>query len=368
MGRNKAIVRASFVGIGANLFLALFKLAAGLAANSVSILTDAINNFADMMSSLITIIGTRLSEKEPDRRHPFGYGRIEYLASLLIGMIIVYAGIDALRRAVYRILHPEESEFSALTLLIIGMAVLVKILIGIYTKKRGKALDSKALTASGIDALSDAAVSASTLAAALVFLVAGVNIEAWVGAAISLLIMKTGVDTLRETVGSLLGERTDAKLTRDVQNAIRSFPEIDGVYDIVIHSYGKDRLLGSTHVEISDQFTVAWVDNLQRAVTRKVLEETGVELLGLSVYARNTQSPEVMDARKVLQSIVDGTEGASQLHGFYIDFVDKTMSFEAVLEFGSRSRKSLLEELKEKVLAAFPEYDIAIAVEYDFAE
>ena len=271
MSRNKAIVRTSVVGIGANLFLAAFKLAAGLAANSVSVLADAINNFSDMLSSLITIIGTRLLEKEPDRRHPFGYGRIEYLASLLIGMIIVYAGIDALRRAVDRILHPEASAFSALTLLVISVAVLIKIGIGLYTKKRGKALDSHALTASGIDALSDAAVSASTLAAALVFLVARVNIEAWVAAAISLLIIKTGLETLRETVGALLGERVDTGLAHAVRNAICSFPEIEGVYDIVIHSYCKDRLLGSAHVELSDPFTVAWVDNLQRAVTRKVL-------------------------------------------------------------------------------------------------
>jgi len=311
MGRNNAIVRTSIVGIGANLFLAVFKLAAGLAANSVSVLADAINNFTDMLSSLITIIGARLSEKEPDRRHPFGYGQIEYLASLLIGMIIVYAGIDA---------------------------------------------------------LSDAAVSASTLAAALVFLFTGVSIEAWVGAAISLLIIKTGLETLRETVGSLLGERTEAGLAHEVRNAICSFPEIEGVYDIVIHSYGNDRLLGSAHVEISDQFTVAWVDNLQRAVTRKALEETGVEMLGLSVYARNTQSQEVMDAQRTLQHIVDETEGASQLHSFYIDFVDKTMSFEVVLVFGARSRESLRDELQRKVLAAFPEYDIAIAVEYDFTE
>lgn len=188
------------------------------------------------------------------------------------------------------------------------------------------------------------------------------------GAAISLLIIKTGLETLRETVGSLLGERAEAGLAHEVRNAILSFPEIEGVYDIVIHSYGKDRQLGSAHVEISDQFTVAWVDNLQRAVTRKVLEETGVEMLGLSVYARNTQSREVMEAEKILQSIVGETEGASQLHGFYIDFVDKTMSFEVVLEFGGRSRESLRDELKRKVLAAFPEYDIAIAVEYDFTE
>ena len=368
MSRNRAIIRTSAAGIAGNLLLAVFKLAVGTAANSVSIITDAVNNIADGMSSLVTIIGTRLSEKEPDKEHPFGYGRIEYLSSLIIGLLITYAGFDALRSSVLRLLHPEPVDYSALTMAVVAAGVLVKVLIGLHTKKQGEKLSSQPLIASGIDALNDSIGSAAILLAAVIYMMSGYAVEAWVGAAISLLIMKNGIVTLRETASGILGEAPDIKLAAAVRNSIQSFPEIDGVYDLAIHSYGRERLVGSAHIEVSDQLTVAWIDNLQRAVIRKVKEDTGVEMMGLSIYAINTSSGEIIAIREAVRNIVRKTEGGKEMHGFYIDFVDKTMNFEAVLEFGVRSAESFRKELLEKVKTAYPEYDIQINVLHDFTE
>ena len=368
LNRNRSIIRTSLVAIAANFLLAGFKLMVGLAANSVSILTDAINNVSDALSSAVTIVGTRLSAKEPDRKHPFGYGRIEYLSSLLIGVIILYAGFDALRNSIARILHPEPNDYSTVTLLVVGAAVLVKVFIGLYTKKKGVLLDSEALRASGKDALNDAAASTATLIAAVVYMTTGRSIEAWVGALISLIIIKAGFETLRETTGDILGRSADVKLAAAVRKSILSFPEIDGVYDIIIHNYGKEMLLGSAHIEVSDKYTVAWVDNLQRAVMRKVREDTGVEMLGLSLYAINTRSEEAIAARETVRHIVLATEGAKQMHGFYIDLVDKSMSFDAVLDFGVRSRESFYNEILQKVLECYPEYTVQITVDYDFTD
>ena len=253
MDRNKAIVRVSLVGIGVNLLLAAFKFATGLASGSVSILSDAVNNFTDMLSCAITILGTRLSEKEPDRKHPFGYGRVEYLASLLIGIIILYTGFDTLRHSVFHLLHPKTVEYSAVTLLVIAAAILCKIHSGLYMKKRGRALQSPALTASGNDALMDSIVSSSTLAAALLYIHTGISIEAWVGAVISLVVLRTGLATLREPLGGILGQSADVALARAVRDSILRFPEVEGVYNIVIHSYGSRRMYGSAHVELSDR-------------------------------------------------------------------------------------------------------------------
>ena len=368
MSRNRAIIRTSAAGIAGNLLLAVFKLAVGTAANSVSIITDAVNNIADGMSSLVTIIGTRLSEKEPDKEHPFGYGRIEYLSSLIIGLLITYAGFDALRSSVLRLLHPEPVDYSALTMAVVAAGLLVKVLIGLHTKKQGEKLSSQPLIASGIDALNDSIGSAAIFLAAVIYMMSGYAVEAWVGAAISLLIMKNGIVTLRETASGILGEAPDIKLAAAVRNSIQSFPEIDGVYDLAIHSYGRERLVGSAHIEVSDQLTVAWIDNLQRAVIRKVKEDTGVEMMGLSIYAINTSSGEIIAIREAVRNIVRKTEGGKEMHGFYIDFVDKTMNFEAVLEFGVRSAESFRKELLEKVKTAYPEYDIQINVLHDFTE
>lgn len=199
MNRSEEIIKTGFVGIACNVFLAVFKFAVGLLSNSVSIRMDALNNLTDALSSVITIVGTKLSERKPDRKHPFGYGRIEYLTSLMIGIFILYAGFGALRESVFRIIHPEPVDYSVRSLVIVAAAVIVKILLGLYTSKRGRLLDSAALAASGHEALIDSVTSAATLVAALIYVFSGASIEAYVGAVIAILIIKAGADLLRET-------------------------------------------------------------------------------------------------------------------------------------------------------------------------
>ena len=368
MNRNKSIIRISWICISTNFILAAFKLVVGFMANSVAVISDGINNVTDVMSSAITIIGTKLSEKEPDREHPFGYGRIEYLSSMVIGSIILYAGIEMIKSSISKIMRPELNDYTSVTVMVVAVAIIIKIIIGLYLNREGKKLDSQALIASGKDAMVDSVSSIAVLSAALIYIYKGYDIEAWVGLGISLAIIKTGFDILRDAADIILGKSVDNELTSSVKKAICSFPEVEGVYKIVIHSYGKERLLGSAHIEVSDLYKVAWIDNLQRAITRKVRKETGVEMLGLSVYAINTHSEAIIEAREAVRQIVTEAEGAKEMHGFYIDLVDKTMNFDVVLEFGVRSRKSLREELREKVLKLYPEYNVVIDVDYDFTD
>lgn len=366
--RNQSIIRTSLVGVAGNLILAVIKFIIGALANSVSIIADAINNVADTLTSIVTIIGTKLSEKQPNSKHPFGYGRVEYLSSLIIGVVILYVGISELNRSLRHIIHPEESDYSALMLIIIAIAVVVKYAVGFYTKKRGKALDSEPLKASGEETLHDVLMSGATLVAALVYVKTGVSIEAWVAAVISLLIIKTGLETIMVTVGSILGRSADIETARAVKESILSFPEIEDVYDIVIHSYGKERRYGSAHVEVPDVFKVGWIDNLQRAVMRKVREDTGVEMLGLSIYAINTRNQRVIEAREKVQKIVDETEGAIRMHGFYVDYIDKSINCEVVANFKVKDTESLRETLVQKVLELYPDFEVIIKIIHDFTE
>ena len=211
MDRGQKIVRTSLIGVGTNILLAGFKAAVGLLSHSVAIVLDAVNNLSDALSSLITIAGTKIAARSPDREHPLGHGRVEYLSATIIAVIILYAGITSLVESVKKILHPETPDYSAVTLIVVGAAVIVKLLLGRYFRKVGAETASESLSASGSDAVFDAVISASTLVAAALFLIFGWQLEAWLAAAISLYIIKSGFGMLRETVSDLVGERVDSE-------------------------------------------------------------------------------------------------------------------------------------------------------------
>ncbi len=364
MDRTKEIVKASIIGIIVNALLAATKIAIGTISGSIAIRTDGINNLSDSLSSVITLVGARLSVREPDRRHPFGYGRIESVSSLIIGLIILYAGLGAFRESVIRIADPKAVDYSAPAIMAICIALLFKVGLGIYTKKQGKKLDSSALTASGEDSLHDSLMSAATIVSALIYMIKGIDIEAYIGIIIALLIVKAGIDTVRETVSNLLGERISAGLIEKVKESIMSFPEVLGVYDIALHSYGKERMIGSAHIEIPEALKAAWIDNLQRAISRKVYEDTGVEMMGVSVYAVNSRQSASEEVRENIAGIVSEFSEVISMHGFYIDQADRAIRFDVVTDFDVRDRSELAERIRERVAKEYPEQEIEVNVDY----
>ncbi|MBR0518011.1 MAG: cation transporter, partial [Firmicutes bacterium] len=264
--RDQIIIRTSITGIIANVFLAAFKAFVGMASHSVAVVMDAVNNLSDALSSLITIIGTKLAGRAPDKKHPMGHGRTEYLSAAIISIIVLYAGVTAFVESVKKIIHPETPDYSKLSLLIIAVAVVVKILLGLYVKKTGEKVDSDALVASGSDALFDSIISGSTLVAALIFITTGKSLESWLGAVIALFIIKSGIEMLRDTLSKILGERADAELAREIKATVTAYPEISGAYDLVLHNYGPDTNLASVHLELPDTMMVKEVDTLTRRV------------------------------------------------------------------------------------------------------
>ena len=213
--REKTIIRTSIVGIIANVFLAAFKAVIGLMTHSIAIVLDAVNNISDAGSSLITIIGTKLAGKAPDKKHPFGYGRIEYLSAMIISVIVLYAGITSFTESVKKIIHPEKPDYTIASLIIVGVAVAVKIILGRYVKSVGVKVKSDSLINSGEDATLDSVISASTLVAAVVFLVFHISLEAWLGAIISVVIIKSGFEMLKDTISQILGEQNRKKHQAD---------------------------------------------------------------------------------------------------------------------------------------------------------
>ena len=366
--RDKIIIRTSIIGILANVFLAAFKAVVGLAANSIAIVMDAVNNLSDAASSIITIVGTKLAGKEADRKHPFGYGRIEYLSAMVISFLVLYAGVTAFVESVKKILHPDTPDYSAVTLIIVAVAVVVKILLGRYVKHVGEKVNSDSLIHSGEDATLDSVISASTLAAAGIYLLFHVSLEAWLGAVIAAVIVKSGIGMLRETLSKILGERADAQLVLDIKKSIRSFPEISGAYDLVLHNYGPDSYNGSVHIEVPDTLSADELDRLTRKVTAEVYQKHNVILTGIGVYAFNTKDPEAAAAREKVARIVTAIPHVLQMHGFFMDKEEKLLRFDIIVSFDAADRRQVYREACEKVRKEYPDYTLQVAMDMDFSE
>ena len=368
LSREKTIIKTSIIGIIANVFLAGFKAVIGLMTNSIAIVLDAVNNISDAGSSLITIVGTKLAGREPDKKHPFGYGRIEYLSAMIISVIVLYAGITSFVESVKQIIHPETPEYNAASLIIVAVAVVVKILLGRYVKSVGEKVNSDSLINSGEDATLDSIISASTLVAAGIFLIFHVSLEAWLGAIISIVIIKSGIEMLRDTISQILGERNDQELAKGIHQTVTSFPDVQGAYDLVLNNYGPETWNGSIHIEVPDTYSADQLDQLIRKITMKVIQEHHVILTAIGVYSVNTQDAEVIEARERVRSIVLAHEHVRQIHGFYLIREQKTMRFDIVISFDAKDRRAVCNQVVADVQNAFPDYELQVAMDTDFAE
>ena len=366
--REKTIIRTSIIGIIANVFLAAFKAVVGVLSHSIAIILDAVNNLSDAGSSLITIVGTKLAGREPDKKHPFGYGRIEYLSAMIISVIVLYAGVTSLVESVKQIIHPETPEYSTASLVIVAVAVVVKILLGRYVKSVGVRVKSDSLVNSGEDATLDSIISASTLVAAAIFLLFHLSLEAWLGAVISLVIIKSGIEMLRDTISQILGERNDAELAKAIRQTVTSFPEVYGAYDLVLNNYGPDAWNGSIHIEVPDTCSANELDLLIRSIQTAVYAEHHVILTAIGVYSMNTQDEEVIEKQKKVHEIVFSHPYVTQMHGFYLMKDEKVMRFDIVISFDAKDRRAVYNEVMADVQKAFPDYQFQVALDTDFSE
>lgn len=366
--REKTIIRTSIIGIIANVFLAAFKAVIGIMTHSIAIVLDAVNNISDAGSSLITIVGTKLAGKEPDKKHPFGYGRIEYLSAMIISVIVLYAGITSFEESVKQIIHPNTPEYNTISLVIVAVAVVVKILLGRYVKSVGEKVNSDSLVNSGEDATLDSVISASTLVAAGVFMIFHISLEAWLGAIISVVIIKSGVEMLRDTISKILGEQNDPELARNIKHTVTSFPDVQGAYDLVLNNYGPDAWNGSIHIEVPDTYTADQLDLLLRRIQMKVYMEHHVALTAIGVYSVNTRDEEVIETKRRVREIVFSHPDVKQIHGFYLVKENKAMRFDIVVSLAANDRKAVFKEAVADVQKEFPDYKLYAAMDTDFAE
>lgn len=361
--REKQITKTSLIGILANILLAGFKALVGLISGSIAIVLDAVNNLTDALSSVITIAGIKLAKRKPDNEHPFGHGRVEYFSAILISGIVLAAGIMSLIESVKKIIHPEMPDYTAVTIIIVAVAVVVKLLLGRYVKAQGVKFNSDALVASGSDASFDAIISASTLLAAAITLIFHITVDGIIGAVISAFIIKAGIELFMEALGSVLGARPDSEATKAIKQTIREIDGVNGAYDLILHNYGPNTAIGSVHIEIPADMSAAELHRLTKKIQLTVSEKFHV-FLTVGVYAIDeAHNPQ----RKMISSIALAHPGVLGTHGIYIDDENKYSSFDVLTDFTVADKpalnKALVQEVTEKVLPGFT-VDISFDTNY----
>ena len=366
MTRDQVIIRTSIIGIITNVLLAAFKAFVGIVSNSIAVTLDAVNNLSDALSSIITIVGTKLAGKLPDKKHPFGYGRIEYLSAMIVSGIVLYAGITSLVESFKKIIYPETPDYSTLSLVIIAVAVLVKIVLGKYVKSQGKKVNSGSLVASGSDALFDAILSGSVLASAILFILTDISLEAYVGVLISGFIIKSGIEMMKDTLNEILGTRADKEMTNKIKQLLLSESKVRGVYDLIMYNYGPDKYYASVHLDLPDTMLAKDIDKLTRKLEAKVYQETGVILAGVGLYAYHTQNDMAMKIQKEVINKVMKHSWAIQVHGFYLDMKTKEMHFDVVMSFDIKPEDGI-KILHQEIHKLYPKYDIQILPDIDIS-
>lgn len=365
--RDRTIIRTSIIGIAANIFLSAFKAAVGLVSHSIAITLDAVNNLSDAGSSIITIIGTKFAGKQPDKEHPWGHGRAEYLSAMVISVIILYAGITSLVESVKKIISPQTPDYNAASILIVCIAIVVKLVLGRYVKRTGERVASDSLINSGKDAMNDVLISLSTLGAAIIFLLTGLKLEAWLGAVISFVIIHSGVDMLKGTISDLLGHRADKDTVKAVRDTIMELPEVNGVFDIIFHDYGPGRLNCSVHAEVPHTLTAVDIDRLCRKAALAVNEKHGIILTAMSIYAMDEEDEELCRIRDDISQIALSHDHVIQVHGFSADREQKTIQFDMIVDFDAENRSSVYDHVVSEIQEKYPGYKVLCTLDTDFS-
>ena len=367
MERSAQIIRTSVIGIVTNVLLASFKAIVGVISSSIAIVMDAVNNLSDALSSVITIIGTKLSQKPADRKHPYGYGRVEYFSAIIIAVIVLSAGVTSLVESVKKIFAPTTPNYTTATLIVIIVAIVVKLLLGWYVKRQGNKLKSDALIASGSDALFDAIITLATLISAGVMLLWGVSLDGILGSLISILIIKAGIEMLASPVGELLGSRVSPELIAQIKKEVMEYDQVHGVYDIILHNYGPDVMIGSLHISVDDGLTAQDIHGLTRKITLQMYQEHGI-IMTEGVYAVATGQNQRSDYQtKVLRALTAHKE-LVQIHGFYYSEKENLVTVDVVPDLTVRDDNALCQKLTRELEELLPGEKVLITIDHNYSE
>lgn len=366
--RNKKIIKTSIIGIIANFILAIFKVVVGFLSGSIAIILDAVNNLSDTLSSIVTIAGVKFANRAPDKNHPLGHGRFEYLGTAIIATVISYIGFTAIFESIGKIINPNEVNYTFITFLVVSVSVIIKILLGRYYKKIAKQVDSDSLKNSGFDAMMDALISAATIVAGLIYVIWGISIEAYLATLISVFIIYSGFRMLRESFSVILGERVDSDLSRRIKQAICEIDGVYGAYDLLIHDYGTGRSYASVNIDVLDTLSVVEVDDISREVRHLVGQRFRIYVSSVGIFPINTKDKHTVEVRNNIKAMMLMNDHIRQIHGFRIDEKAKEITFDVVIDFSVKDQNALRRRIIKELKRVYPDYHFVISIDLDFSD
>lgn len=363
--REGVIITTSALGIFVNLLLAVVKIIVGTLASSIAIISEGINNASDSGSSFITIVGTKLSGKSPTQKHPFGFGRVEYLTSLIIAVLIFVTGAELLINSVKLVITPAKVNISYISLAVVAVSAAVKLALGAYTVKKGRTVSSDTLVAVGTDCRNDSVVSAVTIISALIFLIFHYSVDAWAGIVTSLFILKSGLDVLSGTIGKILGEPADRELADKIYSEVRATPCVINAADMMLHNYGPDAYSGSVNVEIDHDRTMGEVYEIIHDLQLRIMYKYGVVLV-FGMYAVDTDDPEQAELRRVIARFVAGYAHVVSYHALYLPQDKKQVYCDLVVDYDMKDREALESDFRALIGDKYPDYEIILTIETEY--
>ncbi len=344
---------SSFVGIFVNVFLFAIKLFVGRLFHIVAVTADAVNNLSDAGSSVISLVSFKLAGMPADKEHPFGHERIEYLASSVVGFLIILLGVELLKTSFEKILHPDEIVFSMLTVGVLLFSIVVKFFLYFFNMRLGKRFNSSVMKATAVDSLSDVLATSSVLLSTVVSPLIGLQLDGYMGVAVSILIMISGINILREMLDTLLGEKPAAELVERIENAIKKYDGVLGVHDLVIHSYGPRRFFATAHVEVDAKNDVLASHDLIDNIEREVEEQLNIHLV-LHMDPLTMDDPDVNRWREMTKEIVAEVNESLSMHDFRVvkGVTHTNLIFDVVVPYQcQKNDRQVIEEITQKIQA-----------------
>lgn len=369
--RNSYGFLAGIIGIIINFTLFMIKLSVGLIVGSIAVMADAFNNLSDAASSLITILGFKLSSMPADAEHPFGHGRLEYISALMVAFMVMLVGFQFIKTSFDRVMNPEPVIFQLIPFILILVSITFKIWLSSFNKFIGKTIDSSALKAAGIDALGDVVTSSTVALSLLASKFTSFPIDGYIGILVALAILWSGYSLVKETISPLLGEAPDPKLVKDIQEGVMSYEYITGVHDLIIHNYGPGKCMASIHAEIPSDINIMKIHDVIDRAEREISEKLNIYLV-IHMDPISMDTKEILEARTEVEKIIKYNPLIKSMHDFRIvgEKENKNLIFDIVVDTAALRKVMPEHELKEKIISDIkdihPQYNCIITLDDDF--
>lgn len=362
-------VLSSMVGIFCNVFLFIIKFVIGIILHSVAVTADAFNNLSDAGSSIISFIGVKMASKPADEDHPFGHGRMEYIAALVVSFLVLEVGFTFLKDSLGKIRNPETLNFQLVSVIILLLSIGVKLWLGIFNRKLGRKIDSKVMMAVFADSMGDVITTGATILSVVFFAITGINIDGFVGVGVALVVMWAGVGIAKDTLEPLIGEAVDPDLYTKIKRFVEKYDGIEGTHDLIVHDYGPNRSMASIHAEVPNNVNIEISHEIIDRIERDAVEELGIFLV-VHMDPIETENEEVLKLRTQVEGALGGLDENCSIHDFRVvegrEQINLIFDMVVPIAYSDAQKQALREKLTAVLRETDYRYRCVITVEHSF--